>query len=81
MFGKHKLTNDGTLLSALLRIDNGFASGALSPHSMGTIGSLVFDQGPSERDTFAAVWTATEAICVVRHGKGTEGACDSVPSV
>jgi len=52
----------------------------LRPDTIRAIVFLVFNQQPHSRDTLVTVWAATETSRVIRHGKGMEGACDSVPS-
>jgi len=64
----------------LLRRNDVFTRRTLRPDALCAIIFLVFNQQPRSCDTLVAVWTATETLRVIRHGKGMEGACDSVPS-
>ncbi len=65
---------------ALLRRNDIFTHWTLGPDTLRAIVFLVFNQQPRSCDTLVTVWTATETLRVIRHGKGMEGACDSVLS-
>jgi hypothetical protein len=66
---------------SLLWCNDVFTRRTFRPDAFCSIVSLVFNQHPCRRDALIAVWAATETLRVVGHGKGMEGACDSVPSV
>jgi hypothetical protein len=64
----------------LLRRNDVFTRRTLGPDTLCSIVFLVFNQQPRSCDTLATVWAPPETLRIVRHGKGMEGACDSVPS-